>query len=121
MYDRPARYSLWTRSTSTPTRTIIVQYIQVQVKARIVTDVLPLLVVLHIDHGGRKLPGRHLSMEQDVGLAIGSAAQLGQEEVREDPADGCGTAPDEAALAREVPAGGVEHLRGHCESRSVNY
>lgn len=41
--------------------------------------------------------------------------ELRKEEVGRDPADDGGAAPDVTALAREVPAGGVEQLRGQEE------
>jgi hypothetical protein len=45
--------------------------------------------------------------------------ELGQEEVRHDPADERSAAPDIAALAGHVPSGGVEHLG--CEVDHGNF
>jgi hypothetical protein len=84
-------------------------------------DVLPfvqtnhLLVIAYVDNSLLELPSRHFAVEEDVKLAVGTVLELWQEEVRRDPADDRGAAPDVAALAGHVPAGSVEHLRGEVD------
>lgn len=82
-------------------------------KARkLIASVASLLVIAHVDDGLLELPSRNLAVEQNVKLAVGAVLKLGQEEVGHDPADEGGAAPDVAALASHVPAGGVKHLGG---------
>jgi hypothetical protein len=74
-----------------------------------------LLVITHINDSSLELPSGNLAVEQDVELAVRAVLELRQEEVRRDPADERGAAPDVAALACHVPAGGVEHLGGEVD------
>jgi len=46
-----------------------------------ITTLPRLLVVVDVDHGLLPLPGRHLTLEQDVDLAVGATLHLGKEEV----------------------------------------
>lgn len=81
-------------------------------------QVLPptsLLVVLDIDDSRLELPGRDLAVEQDVRLTVRAVLELGKAKVGRHEADDGGATPDVAALAREVPARGVEQLRGEVD------
>jgi hypothetical protein len=80
-----------------------------------------LLVIAHIDNGLLELPGRNFAVKQNVELTVRAVLELGQEEKCHDPADESSAAPDVAALATEVPAGGIEHLRGEVDHWNLCY
>ena len=82
---------------------------------------LHLLVIAHVDDSLLKLPSRNPAVEQDVKLAVRAVLELREEEVGHDPADKSGAAPDVAALASHVPAGGVEHLRREIDHRNLGH
>jgi hypothetical protein len=70
-----------------------------------------LLVLPDINDSGLELPGGNLTVEQDIEFTVGAALELRKAEVRGHEADtGCAS-PDVTALASQIPAGGVEHLR----------
>lgn len=70
---------------------------------------------MDVDDGRLELPGGHLAVEQDIDLTVRAVLELGQEEEGHDPAHARGAAPDEAALARDVPPRRVEQLRGEVD------
>lgn len=70
-----------------------------------------LLIVSNIDDSRLELPGRDLTVEQDIKLTVRAVLELRQEEEGHNPAHTGGASPDEATLARDVPARGVEQLR----------
>jgi hypothetical protein len=71
-----------------------------------------LVVVLDINNGALELPGRYLTVEQNVNFTVRAVLELGQEEVGHDPAENSGASPDVTTLARQIPPGWVQHLRG---------
>lgn len=71
-----------------------------------------LLVFMDVDDGLLELPRRDFALEQDIRLTVRAVLQLRKEEVSHHPAYARSTSPDVAALSREIPPCGVEHLRG---------
>lgn len=74
-----------------------------------------LLVLVYVDDSLLELPGGDLALEQDIRLTVRAMLKLRQEEVSHNPANARRTSPDVAALSREVPSVGVEHLRGEVD------
>ena len=69
------------------------------------------MVVLNIDDGALELPGGNLTVEQNIGLTVGSVLKLRQEEEGRDEADDGSTSPDVTTLASKIPSSRVEKLR----------
>jgi hypothetical protein len=70
-----------------------------------------LLVLSDINDGRLELPSGNPTVEQDIEFTVGATLKFRKAEVRGDEADtGCAS-PDVTALASQVPAGRVEHLR----------
>ena len=72
-----------------------------------------LLVVLHIDVRPLPLASRDLALEHDVDLAVRQTPHLWQEEVCHDQAEQSSATPDISALAAQVSARRVQHVRSH--------
>ena len=81
-----------------------------------VTNIAHVLLLVVVDIDDRLLPlaGGDVAVEHDIDLTVRSVLHLRQEEVRKHQTDESGSAPDVSALAAEVAAEGIEHVRGDC-------
>lgn len=73
------------------------------------------MVILNINDRLLELSCRHLTSEENVQLAITPALELRQTKVCADEADRRSATPNVSALARQVPAGRVQHLAGEVD------
>ena len=73
------------------------------------------VILRDVDDSLLEVPRGHLAVEQDVQLAVTPSLELGQSEVGADEAHRRSAAPDVATLAREIPAGRVQHLAGEVD------
>lgn len=73
------------------------------------------MVILDINDSLLELSCGHLTVEQNVQLAVTPALKFWQSEVCTDEAHRCSAAPDVSTLACQVPAGRVQHLTGEVD------
>ena len=77
---------------------------------------LILVVILHINNRLLELPRRHLTVEQNVQLAITPPLQLRQPKERTRETNSRRPAPDISTLTRQIPPRRIQHL-----TRQVNH
>jgi hypothetical protein len=80
-----------------------------------------LMIILDVDNRLLELPSWHLTVEQNVQLAVTSALQLRQSKERARKTNSRSPAPDIPTLARQIPPRRVQHLTSEVNHRDLSH